>query len=115
VPETFRDKLRMEEFKILRGEIEQRSSEGRTMERNVILISAAIYGFLLTPKKDLYPLEGEYLQLAWYLPPIFAFLSFLRWRDSGDLIRALADYIKDHPEKEMDTVPRDAKDRVSVW
>jgi hypothetical protein len=43
------DQLKLEDFKVLHGEIELRSSEVRTMERNVIIISAAIYGFLLTP------------------------------------------------------------------
>jgi hypothetical protein len=57
----------MEEFKIQREEIEQRSSEGRTMERNVILIASAIYGFALTPKSGtdhLPDVDEDFLQLA---------------------------------------------------
>ncbi len=43
-----RDKdFRLEEFKILRGEVEQRAKEQRDMERNVVLLTGAIYAFLL--------------------------------------------------------------------
>ena len=55
------DQLKIEEYKILRGEIELRSSEGRTMERNVMIISAVIYGFLPTPKSgNLSALDERY-------------------------------------------------------
>ena len=44
-----RDKdFRLEEFKILHGEVEQRAKEQRDMERNVVLLTGAIYAFLLT-------------------------------------------------------------------
>jgi hypothetical protein len=98
---TLRNQLRLEEFKILRGEIELRSSEGRAMERNVILIASGIYGFLLAPKGVSLSENTMFLELAWYLVPIFSFLSFIRWRDSGDLIRALADYIRENVETDI--------------
>jgi hypothetical protein len=89
------DQLKLEEFKILRGEIELRSSEGRTMERNVMIISAVIYGFLLTPKSgDLSALDKIYVDQAWYLPPILNFLALVRWRESMTTIVALAAYLR---------------------
>jgi hypothetical protein len=89
------DQLKLEEFKILRGEIELRSSEGRTMERNVMIISAVIYGFLLTPKSgNISDLDKIYVDQAWYLPPILNFLALVRWRESITMIVALAAYLR---------------------
>jgi hypothetical protein len=96
-PRKHSDALELAEFNILRAEIEQRSSEGRAMERNVMIISSVIYGFLLTPKgissiPD--PKIDNYHDLAWYLPPLLNFLALVRWRESVLLIMALSDYIK---------------------
>jgi hypothetical protein len=71
------------------------------MEGNVILIASGIYGFLLAPKGVSRSENTMFLELAWYLVPIFSFLSFIRWRDSGDLIRALADYIRENVETDI--------------
>jgi hypothetical protein len=90
--ETLDAKLRLEEFRILRGEIELRSSEGRAMERNVMIISAAIYGFLLAPQMP--DANDGYRGLAWYLPPLLNLLALIRWRESVKLIIALSIYIR---------------------
>ncbi|MBV9824565.1 MAG: hypothetical protein JO001_02620 [Alphaproteobacteria bacterium] len=91
--EPLGDKLLLEEFKILRGEIELRASEQRGMERNVILIAAAIYGFLLTPKGTIQVFDAPFSDLAWYLPPVFSFLALVRWKESVKMIEALAAYL----------------------
>jgi hypothetical protein len=94
VAETPADKMRLEEFRLLRGEIELRASEQRAMERNVILLSASIYGFLLYPKGHEAGRDLNYLALAWYLPSLFSFLALVRWRESVKMIAALSEYIK---------------------
>jgi hypothetical protein len=94
VAETPADKMRLEEFRLLRGEIELRATEQRVMERNVILLSASIYGFLLYPKNLDIPGDQNYLALAWYLPSLFSFLALVRWRESVKMIAALSEYIK---------------------
>jgi hypothetical protein len=94
--------IRLEEFKILRAEVEQRASEQRIMERNVVLATGAIYSFLLTQHcsfaHSLHTAcklqNAEYVQLAWYLPPIINLLAFIRWRDSALLIEMLAAYLR---------------------
>ena len=89
------DQVRLEEFKALRGEVELRAVEQRTMERNVVLLSAAIYAFLLFPKGHLgNPKDEIYLELAWYLPPLFNFLAFMRWLESIKMIAGLAQYLR---------------------
>jgi len=88
------DQLHLEEFRILRGEIELRSAEQRGMERNVVLAAAAIYGFLLAPKGGVPAEDMPFVGLAWYLPPLFGFLGFIRWRESVKMIDALAEYIR---------------------
>jgi hypothetical protein len=94
--ESLADKIRLEEFRGLRGEIELRASEQRAMERNVILLSASIYAFLLYPKDKaaIDPDSEQFLQLAWYLPSLFSFLALVRWRESVKMIEALAKYLK---------------------
>jgi hypothetical protein len=96
------DQLRVEEYKILRGEIEQRSCEGRTMERYAMLVSAAVYGgFLL---KDGVTQKGDgalCYALAWYLPPLFNFLAMLRWRETTRMMEKLASYIRRVEERNM--------------
>ena len=82
------DRFQIEEHRILRGEIELRSREGRSMERNVMLVSAAVYGFLLTPKDGV--IGDPYHHLAWYFPPVFNFLAMIRWRESARMIAKLA-------------------------
>lgn len=101
VPKTdeLADKLKVEEFKILRGEIELRATEQRSMERNVILIAAATYGFLLTPKTGISQDDIRFVNLAWYLPAVFSFLALLRWRESVKMIDALADYLRGVEQK----------------
>jgi hypothetical protein len=100
-PESLGDKLRLEEYKILRGEIELRATEQRSMERNVVLIAAAVYGFLLTPKQNISDIDAPFLDYAWYLPSVFSFLAFLRWRESVKMIEALATYLKQVEERNM--------------
>jgi hypothetical protein len=93
--ETFAEKAKLEEFKLLRGEIELRAAEQRGMERNVILLCASIYGFLLYPKGTPDPGDQAYLDLAWYLPSLFGFLALVRWRESVKMIEAVARYLRD--------------------
>jgi hypothetical protein len=93
--ETLGDKIRLEEFKVLRGEIELRASEQRAMERNVILLSASIYGFLLYPKgQNFDDADKPFLLLAWYLPSLFSLLALVRWTESVKMIGGLANYLK---------------------
>jgi hypothetical protein len=93
--EPLADKIRLEEFRVLRGEIELRASEQRAMERNVVLLAASIYAFLLYPKKDpTDPSDMPFITLAWYLPSLFSFLALVRWRESLKMIEALAEYLK---------------------
>src|SRR6202012_1423761 len=93
--ETLADKIRLEEFRVLRGEIELRASEQRAMERNVVLLAASIYAFLLYPKEGkIDPGDAPFLTLAWYLPSLFSFLALVRWRESLKMIEALAEYLK---------------------
>ena len=93
------EQFRLEEFKVLRGEIELRATEQRGMERNVILVAAAIYGFLLVPKTGIMAEDQPYLDLAWYLPPLFSFLGLIRWRESVKMIDALAEYLRGVEQK----------------
>ena len=89
------DKIRLEEFRVLRGEIELRAGEQRAMERNVVLLAAAIYAFLLYPKSNpLDPGDMPFITLAWYLPSMFSFLALVRWRESLKMIEALAEYLR---------------------
>jgi hypothetical protein len=59
-----------------------------------MLVSAAMYGFLLTPKNSGQADGHVYYLLAWYLPPVFIFLAMLRWRESTYMIANLAKYIR---------------------
>jgi len=95
VSETFAEKAKLEEFKLLRGEIELRAAEQRGMERNVILLCASIYGFLLYPKGTPAAADQPYLDLAWYLPSLFSFLALVRWRESVKMIEAVARYLRE--------------------
>jgi hypothetical protein len=92
--ETLADKYGLEEFKLLRGEIELRGSEQRSMERYVVLADAAIYALLLFPEKDVKPPDTPLVNLAWSLPPLIGLLALIRWRESVRMIRHLALYLK---------------------
>ncbi|MEA2839797.1 MAG: hypothetical protein QOF41_1127 [Methylobacteriaceae bacterium] len=92
--ESLKDKVAVEEFKILRGEIELRGSEQRAMERYVILADAAIYGVLVFPKEGQNAGSQALHQLAWFLPPIIGFLALIRWRESVTMIDYLAEYLR---------------------
>lgn len=90
-PEKARE-LRADEYRILRGEIEERSKEQREMERNVVVIIAAIISFLLVNPAQ----KSELARLAtigWLIPPIVGFLALGRWLESLKMIKTLADYI----------------------
>ncbi len=93
-PETLADKIKLEEYRGLRNEIELRGGEQRAMERNTVLLSASIYGFLLYPKAGTVDCaDRPFLLMAWYLPPLFSFLALIRWRESVKMIEALASYL----------------------
>jgi hypothetical protein len=47
-----RAQFRLKEFELLRGEVEHRSQEQRAMERNVVILTAAIFTFLVSKDLD---------------------------------------------------------------
>jgi len=84
--------LQADEYRILRGEIEERSKEQREMERNVVIITTAIISFLLVNPAQK-PELAKLATLGWLIPPIVAFLALGRWLESLKMIKTLADYI----------------------
>src|SRR5215210_2539473 len=92
--DSLREKALLEEFKMLRGEVELRGAEQRNMERYVILADAAIYGVLVFPAKDHTVAEPLLERFMWFLPPIIGFLALIRWRESVVMIETLAEYLR---------------------
>jgi hypothetical protein len=84
----------LEEFKSLRDEIGMRGSEGRAMERYVVLADAALYSVLVFPKPEQYGGDQVLHNLAWFLPPIIGFLALFRWRESIMMIGDLAAFLR---------------------
>jgi len=91
-PAPATDQARLEEFKILRGEIELRAAEQRSMERYVILADAAIYSVLMFPKDE--APDALLVDLGWVLPPVIGFLALIRWRESVTMIETLAEFLR---------------------
>lgn len=92
--ETKRDKAALEEFKILRGEIELRGSEQRAMERYVIVADAFIYGLLVVPPREQVVQDKFLFQFLWFIPPMIGFLALIRWRESVKMIETLAEFLR---------------------
>jgi hypothetical protein len=92
--ETLSESVILEEFKALRGEIEMRGSEQRTMERYVVLADAALYSVLVFPKPEQYGGDQTLRNLVWFLPPIIGFLALIRWRESVRMIDHLAEFLR---------------------
>ncbi len=99
---TLAEEYKLEEMKLLRGEVELRGQERRSMERNVLLADAAIYSFVLAPEKIDFRAMHRLGWLVWYLPPMLAFLALIRWRESLKMIGHLAEYI----QSDRDQYPR---------
>lgn len=86
--------FRLKEFELLRGEVGHRSQEQRAMERNVVILAAAIFSFLLS--KDFSSsasVEPGLLAVGWLIPPVVALLALTRWLESLQMIRSLAIYL----------------------
>jgi len=86
--------FRLKEFELLRGEVEHRSQEQRAMERNVVILTAAIFTFLVSKDLDRKnPDTMELLWAVWVIPPFVIFLALSRWLDSLKMIKRLAGYL----------------------
>jgi hypothetical protein len=86
--------FRLKEFELLRGEVEHRSQEQRAMERNVVILTAAIFTFLVSKDLDRKNEETmELLWVVWIIPPFVSFLALSRWLDSLKMIKQLAGYL----------------------
>jgi hypothetical protein len=89
-----RAQFRLKEFELLRGEVEHRSQEQRAMERNVVILTAAIFTFLVSKDLDRKNEDTiELLWVVWVIPPFVSFLALSRWLDSLKMIKQLAGYL----------------------
>jgi hypothetical protein len=76
--------FRLEEYKALRAEVLALLETLRTLERNVIVAIAVVWGWLFEKHTDvatLMPKKGVLIILAWWIPALFVFLC--GWRVFG--------------------------------
>jgi hypothetical protein len=96
---TLADQVQIEEYKNLRGELELRSSEQRTLERYAILADAALYSVLVFPKLDQFTGDRTLYNLAWFLPPLLGLFALRRWKATIFTISDLAEFLRRREEK----------------
>lgn len=73
------NEFNIEEYKWLRSEISEKTKETRVLERNAVIITGAVWAWLLTTTNP----EDALPNIAWFIPHILAWLGALR---SGALL-----------------------------
>jgi hypothetical protein len=82
----------LQECRQLRDEIWARVHDQRATERYMLLACGVIYSVLLFKYAEASEENQSIMMIAWYAPPLLAFLAAMRWCENVRCIRLIADY-----------------------
>lgn len=106
--------FRLAEFNALRTEILERSKEQVSLESQMVLGSAAIYGALGTVV-SFAPVVQPFVAFLWWMPPALLAFGFFRWRANGERIAKIARYIRAMPFDGWEKFERGEAAKEKTW
>lgn len=107
MPDTPEQTFRLAEFNALRTELMDRSKEQVSLESQMVLGSAAIYGALGTVTAFA-PAVEPFVEFLWWMPPTLLVFGYFRWRANGERIAKIGRYIRSMPFDGWEKFERDA-------